>query len=392
MNFLRPLNNKDESATIVPPKIRFNWYTWLPPILVFCSNLFLVLPFFSQLLTKLDFTVLILLIAYVLGPVCFYFYVWEITSRRSISFIASLIYTLPTSRLSQAIISGDRAHIIALTFVPLVLIFLFRFLRQKTVNLAIILTVGITLIALISPFGLFTLLIFIGTLTYSEMLLGQGRAKLFYTFLVLATSAGLSAFYYHPEFVFKIFQGEQGRALLTTIWNLVPLSFFLVPTIGAFTFLIFDRKPNLQPIFLASGSFFVFFLLVLVGTHISSTYVPIPSRFLPELSLSAAFLSALILVWISNILKTGKILEKLRLPPRLSLNLDQGFLVFVLTFLLASIVFARPHFWALSLETWEASVKFVKNPGGISQVLGGVITVLTILALWFLKKRKIWTT
>lgn len=376
MKFFRRLNRKTDKETAPAPfKIRLDSHTWLLPILVFLVNLFLVAPFLKRSALELNFSSLILLLAVILGPVFFYFFVWEISHRRLTSFIACLIYTLPTLRLSQAIVFGDGPHIIALTLTPLVLIFLLRFLRQKTVNLAIVLTVGVTLIALISPFALFTLLIFIGILTYSEMLLGQGRLKFFYTFLVLVAAAGLSAFRYHPAFVIKLFQGEHGRALLTILWSLVPPSFFLVPIIGAFSFLIFDRKPVLQPIFLAGSQFFIFLLLVFVGTHVSTTYVPVPSRFLPELSLAFAFLSALILIRISEVLKT---------------DLSQGFLIFILTFLLASIILARFHFWAIAYESGVlgAQIRLVED-GGVSQVFGGGVTILTALTLGFLKLRRL---
>ena len=398
MRFFRRLSREDKSKlTPDPPKIKINWYTFLFPILVFLANLFLVLPLFGRPLPGASFSTPVLpmlsggreeivrfliLGVYILGPVSLYFYVLEITGRRLTSLLASLIYTLPTTRLFQAIVLGDEAHIFALSLLPLFLIYFLRFLRKPTVNLAIISGVSIALIALTSPFALFTFLIFVGILTYSEMLLGRGRVKLLYTFLVLIAAAGLSAFWYHPGFVIKIFAGEQGRALLTTFWSLVPPSFFLVPIFGAFSFLIFDRRPNLQPIFLAVSGFFVFLLLVFVGSHISTSFVPAPSRFLPELTLAAAFLLALILVGIVEILKTDLVGKKLKLSPKWLPSLARGFLIFILTFLSVSIVFVRPAFWALAEgQTQITGVKLVNNGGGIDKVFGGVITVLTSLAL-----------
>lgn len=379
MNFLRRLNGTKKNLTSpTPPKIRFNWQTWVAPMTLLLANFVLILPLFGQSASGIsEYAVLA---AYILGPVFFYFYVWELTNRRLTSFLAALIYTIPTFRLSQIIIYDDALHVVALGLVPLVLICFLRFLRLQTLNLAIISAIGIALVALISPFGLFTLLIFLGTVTYSEMLLGKGRMKLFSTLLILVTAAGLVAFRYHPAFVLKIFSGDHGKALISLLWNVVPISFFLVPVAGAFSFLIFDRRPNLQPLFLAGSSFSVFFVLFCVGNYISTVYIPVPSRFLPELCLSFAFLMALILAWLLGV--------KLRLSPKLSSGLNKGLLVFLLTFLLVSIFFLRAYYWQLvQTETAILGVKTIESDGGISQVLGLVITILTSLLLVLVKWR-----
>lgn len=388
MKFFKRLNRGREGlATPGLLEIKFNLHTWILPFIVFLANLFLIIPFFTR---EKGVEELLVLVAYIFGPVFFYFYVWEITHRRLVSLFASLIYTLPTFRLSQALFFNDGAHIIALTIIPLTLVFLLRFLRKPTVKSAIVSILTITSVVLLSPFGLFNLLIFIFTLTCSEMLLGKGRIKVFLSLLVLVATAGLSAFRYHPEFVVGVFQSEQGRAIFSIVWSLIPPSFFLVPILGAFTFLIFDRRPNLQPVFLASSQFFIFFLLFFIGTHTSSIYITAPNRFLPEISLSAAFLSALILVWIVEILKTEWLEKKLKFLQKLSLNTASGFLFFILTFLLASIIFARPNFAEFSKEAWTAKIILGGGGGGgggLSQVLGYGVTVLTGLVLGYLGLR-----
>ncbi len=398
MIFLRRLNGEKKTLLAPePPKLKRDWLTIIPPVLIFLANLFLILPLFKQSLPVESFTApllpflaggqewiarLLILIAYLVGPVFVYFYVWEMTQRRLTSFLAALIYTLPTFRLSQIISLGDAAHVVALSFIPLVLIFFSRFLRKPNLNSAIIVISSVVLVALTSPFGLFTLLIFLGLGAYAEMLLGHGRAKIIYTLLILLGAFGVSAFWYHPALVMKIFSAEQGTALFNILWNLVPLSFFLAPVLGAFSFLIFDRKPDLQPVFLSISQFFIFFLLVLVGTHISSLYVPVPSRFLPELSLATAFVLALLLTNIYEIPRSGKI----RLTPSLSSKLRLGFLVFIFLFFFVSLLFLRPHFWLLAkIEPEVSGITLNTSEGGAAGVLGTGITAMTMFIIGVLK-------
>ncbi len=387
MNFLRRLNGEKGARISEPPKIRLDLSTWIPPILLFLANLFLILPLIqkfpqTQMLDNL------VVVAYILGPTFLYFYVWEITNRRLVSLLAGLIYTMPLFRLSSAVIYDDAAHIMVLNLFPLVLIFFLRFLRQQTLGLAVISAIGVALVSIISPFGIFTLLIFMAIETYSEMLLGQGRVKLFCLLLVLVIAAGLSAFCYHPAYIVKVFSNDKGFSFVSLIWSLVPISFFLVPTAGAFSFLIFDRRPNLQSLFLSGSSFITFLLFVFVGDRISTDLVPVPSRFLPELSISFSFLTALLLVWFAELLR-GELLSRFfRLSPILASGLNRGLAIFYLLALLILMVVLRSNFWQLAQKgIYSMTTKSYLIGDGVSQIIGLSITILTILTLGVIRVR-----
>ncbi|MCL4382165.1 hypothetical protein M1545_00010 [Patescibacteria group bacterium] len=380
------------------------------PLLVLILNLFLIWPLMDKTLPFSKFTapllpflaggreeILKFLIfgAYIFGPVSLYFYVWEITNRRLISLLAGLIYTLSASRFYDTVAVGDSAHLVSLTILPIVLIFNLRFLRNPTIGLLLVSAVGVALVALTSPFGLFTLLIFLGLLTYSEMLLGLGRFKMLSTLMILIAAAGLSSFWYHPSFVYKIFQAEHGEALVKLLLNLIPPSFFLVPVLGALSFLIFDRKPSLQAIFLSLSHFLVFFTLIYVAPSISTTYLPVPNRFLPEFYFSFSFFLAVVLVIIAEVLKTnpGVFLRLLPFIPKFPKEKKErvspifyGWISFLLSFLVISVFFVRPQFTnRLESSNQVLGAQLVRDGGGFSQIIGIVISSATVLILSTLK-------
>lgn len=411
MRFFRRLSNHEKLSTPAAPHISLNLHTWIPPLLVLILNLFLIWPLMDKILPYSKFTApllpllsggreeilrLFIVMAYIFGPVSLYFYVWEITNRRLISLLAGLIYTLSASRFYDTVAVGDSAHLVALTILPIVLIFNLRFLRNPTIGLLMVSAVGVALVALTSPFGLLTLLIFLGLLTYSEMLLGFGRLKILSALMILVAAAGLSSFWYHPSFVYKIFQAEHGEALIKLLLNLIPPSFFLVPVLGAFSFLLFDRKPNLQAVFLSLSHFLVFFAFIYVAPNISSTYLPVPNRFLPEFYLSLSFLLSVILVIIAEVLKTnpGFFLRLLPFIPRQKQKEEQprvspifyGWLSFLLSFLVISVFFVRSQFTNLFESPGQVlGAQLVRDGGGISQIIGIVISSATILILGTLK-------
>ncbi|MFH0863531.1 MAG: hypothetical protein V1858_00370 [Candidatus Gottesmanbacteria bacterium] len=384
MQFFKRLGGKKlNSGNPNEPKIRFDWQTWVAPIIVGLSNIFLILPLLKGTSGFLDF---IIIASYITGPVLFYFYMWEVTNRRLTSLIAALIYTIPQYRLSSIVLYDDVSHIVFLGFTPLMLILFLRFFKNMTLNLAIVCSIGLALGALISPFGFFTLLILLGIETYSEMLLGQGRVKFFCVFLILILTAGLSAFWYHPLSIFNIIASDRGRSLISLIWSLIPISFFIVPVTGAFSFLIFDRKPHLQPFFLAASSSTTFLLLTFVGDHLSANLLPVPSRFLPELVFALAFLLSIIIVGLLTILRSEIVARIFRLSLKVSVALYSGLIGFILSFLLALIFFLRPSYWILAQgQTKPLVSKAIIVTDGISQIIGIGITLLTIILLIIIK-------
>ena len=255
-----------------------------------------------------------LLVFFIFFPLTFYYFVKEISGRKLAGLISAFIVILPVGiflplRINLGLLSEDGAHIVSLAFVPIVCLLLLRFLRHGNFWAGILSALGTTLVALTSPLGFVILTIFLGIMTFSEMLLGQGRIKAIRFGVVLALTMGFSAFWYNPKFVILTLQSSQGQLVKGTLANLLPVSFFLLPLLGIFGFLLFENRPQLQPIFIA------FFLTVCFGLFSLGAGIahPAPSRFLPAFGVSLAFLIGILAVMLFDFLRLSPKLKRFKL-------------------------------------------------------------------------------
>lgn len=286
---------------------------------LFLANLWLLWPFFGQenrvnvfsapiipILVNLTERVidfphgvrLWLLVFLSFSPLSFYYFTREVSGRKLVAFLSSLMTILPVGfflpvRTALGFLAEDGGHIASLAFSPLVCLLLLRFLRKGHFWTGIWTALGATLIGLTSPIGLMVLGIFMGVIVFSEILLGQGRLKIIRFLVILILLAGFSSFWYHPRFAILILQSSQGQLVRKTLANLLPVSFFLVPILGVFGFLLFENRPQLQPMFIASF-LTVGFGLFSLGAGIA---YPVPSRFLPAFGLALAFLIGLLALY-----------------------------------------------------------------------------------------------
>lgn len=376
-------------------------------VVVLAINFFLLFSFFGQedqtnvfsaplipLLAKITsvfmphsygvrFWLLIFLLAF---PLAFYFLIREISGRRLVAFIAVLIASLPIGiflplRVKLGLLTQDGGQVASLTLSMFVCLFLLSFLRRGNFKAGIASSLGVSLVALTSPLGLFVLFCFALAITFSEMLLGRARLKLARFLTVAVLSAGFSAFWYHPKFVFLIFNSSQGELLRETLGNLFPLSFFLVPLLGALGYLLFENRPHLQALFLAVFLSIGFGLLSLgAGVELST-----PSRFLPSFGISLAFLGGLVLAKFFDYLKTAESFKRFKLLERY-----RELISFLSVCLFLSLFFLIINASGTSFrETQEAEVlgqavvkrtgiwEIREETGGVANILGGGISFLT---------------
>jgi hypothetical protein len=92
--------------------------------------------------------------------------------------------------------------------------------------------------------------------------------------------------------------------------NLIPLSFFIFPVFGTFAFLIFDRRPKLQPLFISLSLTVFFGLIYLVRTNLVDITLSDNGRFGAELTLALSFFWGIVILWIFELIRSGKLLEK----------------------------------------------------------------------------------
>lgn len=347
-----------------------------------------------------DFTLAVrtlLLVFYSFGPAALYLFVRELAGRRMAAWIAVILYSLPIlrSRFEALVSSGDGAHIAALTLVPLVGFFLLRFLRTGAFPAAVATSLAILLVALTSPFGLFVLLAMMLVVTFSEMLLGTGRIKFLRFVLVLLFAAGLSAFWYNPEFVRLTLLSAPGQAVIAALRNLIPLSFFTVPILGAFGFLLFDKRPQLQPLFVALGMT-ILFGLISFASGLEKFAVTAQSRYLPEVSLSLAVLWGVVGTFVYDLVGFLPQSRWFPIPAarrRLLRKVLLAVFAVVILILAISVPYAGGGFGRRGRQSLGAAsesplidiTEIRERTGGTHRVLGFVIsgfTGLIILGIW----------
>ncbi|MFC1711985.1 hypothetical protein ACFLZ1_05420 [Patescibacteria group bacterium] len=391
---------------------------------VLLVNFFLLLPFFGQkdvsnvfsaplipLLANLtsfyipyDFGIRFWLLIFLLVfPISFYFLIREISNRRLVAFSAALVVSLPLGiflplRTKLALLTQDGGQVASLTLTMFACLFLLRFLRVGNFAMGIHSAIIITLVALTSPLGLFILFCFAIALAFSEMLLAQGRIKIARFLIVFILATGFCAFWYNPKFVFLIISTAQGALFRKTLTNLLPLTFFLAPMLGAFGFLLFEKRPQLQPLFLAVFFTIGFGLLSLgAGMELSS-----PSRFVPSFGIALSFLIGLTLSYIFNFIQKPGSLKQYKFISRHK-RLAAATTLAVMFFLALVIIdISGSQFreqssepvLGVNIEKRTGIWEFREQAGGISKIIGNLITIVTLgltifLGLKFRKKNSI---
>lgn len=337
---------------------------------------------------------ILVIISFPVLSITWYLYLKRLFSNANLAFAASLILLTPVFLRERFLLfweTGDGAHGFALASLPLVLLVFRQFINHATADSFIFSLMGVALVSLISIFGFLNLVFFSIFLTISEMLLGQARIKLLRFLAVFIFGWGMAAFWYHPGFLLSLAKSPQGEMVLSTLSKLIPLSFFIVPVFGAFSFLIFDRKPNLQPLFLSFS--LVSFYLIVVSASSFGMALPLPDRFLPEFFLSLSFLGINLVVVFWQIWH-HKILGGLQISPRLGLLhssrgiLMVAFFVAFLSWPLFSL--GKEPLFSVDINPQVLGTQSswrIETQNPISTAIGFIISFLTCSATIFLKKK-----
>lgn len=343
-----------------------------------------------------------LLVFFAVFPFSFYYFVKEICKRKLTGFLASMIVMLPLSiflflRIELGILSQDGGQVAGLTLTMLVCLFLLKFLKTGSFNMVVASSLLSTLVALSSPLGLLVLLCFTLMITFSEMLLGQARTKIARYLVFCLLTAGFSSFWYNPKFIIMIIGSPEGQLAWKALINLFPISFFVLPLLGSFGFLLFENRPHLQPLFIAS------FLSIGFTAFYFGSGIPYssPSRFIPALGISVAFLIALIVIWLFDFIRLSPRLDRFKLRRfqrrliAISFTVFSFFLTIVLGLIfrsklveLAELPPTSPIIVVSRIGIWE-----IRNATrGVGNIFGAIITLITISLAFFaytwLKKRQ----
>ena len=329
-------------------------------------------------------------------PISFYLFIKLVSGRKLVALLATLFASLPVYpfvkvRIESAFFAVEAPHIASLTIMPLALFGLLAFLRRGGAKNLILAGVSSALVALTSPFGFITYGLFSAVTAFSEMLLGHGRLKLFRFLVVFVLAAGLSSFWYNPAFFAWMVAGPMGEEIRQTAAKLLPISFFLIPVLGAFGFLLFDRKSDLQAVFLASFYTLFFGIIVLAGGGFFPSH---PSRYTPEFGISLSFLLAIFITRLTDFLRFQKKFKLFKWNNQMLANIA---LLLIFLLLILATILGRGRFgvgvenilgtWTKVSkgEIWMAKGQF----SGFHSYLGYSITGITISLLAFLGIRSI---
>lgn len=354
------------------------------------------MPLLIKLVEYLNFststaTQLVSAFFYLLLPFSIYFFVRFITERKMTAIFTSIIVSLPfypfaKTRIISSFFGTDAAHIASLAVIPIGLYGILRFVRHGGAINLIMAALASAVVALISPFGFMIYMIFALITGFSEMLLGKGRLKLFRMIVVFMFAGGLCSFWYNPGFFFWMISGPMGQEIRFMISKFIPISFFVVPALGVFGYLLFDRKPTLQPVFLASFFTITFLLISLAGGGVVPSH---PSRYVYELGISFSFLVSIIIVSISDYVRLSK---KIGLSKMHKTFLANGMLLLSLVILVAGVVFGKNQMITETsnvLGMWEGVQKgdiwLARDRfGGLHAFAGHTITGVSVLGLLFM--------
>jgi hypothetical protein len=77
---------------------------------------------------------------------------------------------------------------------------------------------------------------------------------------------------------------------------ILPAAIPIIPVAGILSFLIFDRREILKPVFVSLSFFLIYLTLYGVSSHLNVSGIFTAERYLPELVLSASFFSAVLFI------------------------------------------------------------------------------------------------
>lgn len=365
------------------------------------SNVFSapLVPFLADLLVFAvppDYAVRIWLLAFLIfAPLAWYFFVKEISGRKIIGLITALIMSLSfngflPARIQLGLLGQDGGQIASLSIIPIVGLAFLKFIRNGHFSAAVFSALGMALVALSSPFGLFILMIYGIIIAFSEMLLGLGRLKMARLLVIIVMAFGFSAFWYHPKFLLLTILSPGGQQVWAAFSKLIPISFFLVPLLAIFGFLFFENRAHLQGLFIAVFLTIIFALLYL-GTGISNSS---PSRFLPALGISSAYLIASLSGLVFDFLRSAQKIGHWNMEVRLRQWLAFGFIIVFVCSLGLTVLVSGLRLGETFLDSSVLGV-MTENRTGIWEIkekttlgetiIGYGITLFTVLTTTLLK-------
>lgn len=386
---------------------RGRFVQYIPPFIIGLVYFLYCVPFIKNNAFQLIMT-----LSMVAGGIFWFRLLRFITTRTFIAFFTVIAWISPLfsvstksfplslpSLVALGFIVSDSAHIIGLLLTPIPLYYSLKFLRKPLFPYFLTAIISVSFVGLISPFSLLNLFILSLIFGFSEVMLGEGRLKFVRLITITLCGIFLTSFWYHPGFVLSLLNTQSWLSTIASLSALAPLLFFVIPVASIVSFLIFDRKPQLQPLFLSLAITIVYGLIHFSESTLG-TRVAVPFRFLPEYALGTSFLLGVVIVnsaYLLTVFVLKKSAGNYRWLPLLPYILSSFFLGFILISIIINLADFISTVQSINLLTIQGAttvadnkVNWISQSGTLlSHILGFIITAVT--ALWLYNLYKLFT-
>jgi len=336
----------------------FPFYLFYNPLLPFLISGF-------HAISHIDFSYIYRIlvgIAYISAPLTLYFFTKYLTRKELPAVIAALAVSTSTNffafispgilddlkihgfvpwKLIGLIVYGQGPHIIALALIPLAALFFLHTLKYPNLKYYVLTGIMTALVALTHWPSFIILILMQIVLLFSEILLGHTFRKFKTAFFCFLLTYGFSAFWLNPSFLARSYS-LGGEEVLANWVKIIPISFVIVPVLITILFLIFDRRPRLQPIQIGFFWFLIPLIFIIAYNNYDKALVPKPDFLTPELGMASAILMAVLITILLVVL--FKIL-RFRVKQRVYsvVNLSSFVFVIGIFIFLASLSFKPAH-------------------------------------------------
>ena len=253
-------------------------------------------------------------IAYATIPATLYILARTVSGSRVAALTTSLAYALiPTffqgltpSHPEILAVYGEGPHVFALPFLLLAIAMLMRCMRRPTSRGYLATAILVAVVAITNLIALFAFVLLASLVLAAEIVYGQPTQALRVFILTAWLSFGLVAFQYDLQFIQASASFSAGDDLsfvgiLSSPW--LPVIFILMTLVPGLLIIIrhsLGKREKSRAAFLAMVWIGVFGTIVLAKQLFDLTLAPQPNRYTPELDLSVAFVTGLLVAGIAD--------------------------------------------------------------------------------------------
>lgn len=333
-----------------------------------------------------------------ISPITFYLFVRKIALRHELTaFVATLIFISPnpffdyTPSLGAAVIYGDGAHAVVFSFLPLFLLYVESFIATGIPILGVITAVGTAIIAILSPFVMFNLLVIYPMLTIAEGFLGNLRIKILRMIFLFVAAFGLSLFWYFPTFFSRGILLTHVVYAIDKSFSLFPLLIPIIPIFGALFFLVFDRRRRLKPIFIGLSLLIIYAMLFITSKDVMIGGIFTPERYRIELAFSGALTSALVFIIVGETAVRSIVLKTRQKSVRVLTIILTALFSCIMAAIIITAVYSSRLFMTLepirkSDGVGVGSIMRIIQPTDIPSALMDIVSLSTFLLLIYILK------